>query len=151
MIIDSLLMLSSAQNVTTGATQPSTNVIDLLNARDLGIGDDPSLTLAVYVTTTFSTTDSATLTVQFQGSTDNSTFTTYAESPAIAAASLVAGAKIAAFDWPLRNLEATGLPRYIRLNYNCSTLHFTPGAVSAFIVIDRQDQVAYPAGINIVN
>lgn len=149
MIIDSLLMFSTAQNLTT-ATIASTNVIDLLNARDMGIGDDPSLEVAIFVTTAFASTDSGTLTIQAQGSTDNSTFTVYAESRAYSAADLAINNKLFPITWPHRG-PGDGLPRYLRLAYVMGSLHFTPGALSAFLVLDRQDATQYPAGITIAN
>ena len=148
MIIDGLLLFSSAQNLTTG-TEVSTNVIDLLNARDMGVGDDPALKIACFVITAFATTDSATLTIQAQGSTDNSTFTVYAQSRAYSAADLTAGEKLFPIDWPHRSVSA--LPRYLRLAYVCSTLHFTPGALTSMLVLDRQDGTQYPAGITVAN
>lgn len=147
MIIDGLLLFSSAQDLTTG-TQASTNVIDLANARDIGPGELP-LRVAAYVITAFATTDSATLTVQLQGSTDNSTFSVYAQSRAYTAGELTAGAKLAPLDWP--NVAVGSLPRYIRLAYVQGALHFTPGSVTAMLVIDRQDDRTYPAGINVAN
>lgn len=149
MIMDGLLLFSSAQNLTTG-TIASTNVIDLLNARDMGIGDDPALKLACFVTTAFSSTDSGTLTVQVQGSTDNNTFTTYAESRAYSAADLLVNAKLFPIDWPHRG-PGDALPRYLRVAYVMGSLHFTPGAVTTALVLDRQDATQYPAGINISN
>lgn len=148
MIIDNLMLFSSAQDLTTG-TIASTNVLDLLNARDMGIGDDPALKLAIFVTTAFVSTDSATLTISAQGSTDNSTFSTYASSRAYSAADLTAGAKLLPIDWPHRSVDA--MPRYLRLSYVMGSLHFTPGAVTAALVLDRQDAPAYPAGVNISN
>lgn len=148
MIIDGLLLFSTAQNLTTG-TEVSTNVIDLLNARDMGVGDSPALKIAMFVSTAFTTTDSATLTVQAQGSTDNSTFTIYAQSRAFSAADLTAGAKLFPIDWPVRSVTAT--PRYLRLAYVLGSLHFTPGAVTSMLVLDRQDADQYPAGVTISN
>lgn len=147
MIIDGLLLFSSAQDVATGTTA-STNVIDLKNARDMGPGELP-LRVACYVVTAFATTDSATLQIALQGSTDNVTFNTYALSRAYTAAELVAGAKLAPMDWP--NVAVGDLPRYIRLAYLAGALHFTPGSVTAMLVLDRQDDRAYPAGITISN
>jgi len=149
MIIDGLLLFSSAQNLTTG-TIASTNVLDLLNARDMGIGNLYALKIACFVTTAFSSTDSGTLTVQAQGSTDNSTFTTYAESRAYSAADLVAGNKLLPIDWPHRG-PGDALPRYLRLAYVMGALHFTPGAVTAMLVLDRQDATVYPPGLAISN
>ena len=151
MILDGLLMFSSAQNLMTG-TIVSTNVIDLANARDIGVGDNPAMKLAIYVTTGFATTDTATLQIQAQGSTDNSSFSVYAESSAIAAADLAAGRKLFPIDWPHRG-SGMALPRYLRLGYVMGALHFTPGALSAFLVLDRQDwePMGYPAGITVAN
>lgn len=148
MIIDGLLLFSSAQNITTGTTQASTNVIDLLNARDMGIGNLYPLKVACFVTTAFTSTDTGLLTINLQGSTDNSTWTTYASSPAYSAADLTAGAKLAPLDWPHRQ---GALPRYLRLNYDVGALHFTPGAVTSMLVLDRQDATQYPPGLGISN
>lgn len=147
MIIDGLLLFSSAQNLTTG-TEASTNIVDLANARDMGPGEQP-LRIACYVGTAFATTDSATLTIQAQGSTDASTWAVYAQSRAYSAAELVAGAKLAPMDWP--NVAVGSLPRYLRLAYVSGALHWTPGSVTSMLVLDRQDDRAYPAGINISN
>ncbi len=149
MIIDGLLLFSSAQNLTTG-TIASSNVIDLLNARDMGVGDDPALKIACFVTTAFVSTDAGTLTIQAQGSTDNNTFTTYAESRAYSAADLIANAKLFPIDWPHRG-PGDALPRYLRLAYVMSTLHFTPGALTSMLVLDRQDATQYPPGLAISN
>jgi len=147
MIIDGLLLFSSAQDIATG-TVVSTNIIDLQNARDVGPGELP-LRIAAYVVTAFATTDAATLTIQAQGSTDNSTWNVYAQSRAYTAGELIAGAKLAPFDWP--NVAVGALPRYLRLAYVAGALHFTPGSVTAMIVLDREERVAYPAGINVSN
>ncbi len=149
MIIDGLLLFSSAQNLTTG-TIAATNVIDLLNARDMGIGDDPALKIACFVTTAFSSTDAGTLTIQALGSTDNSTYTVYAESRAYSATDLTVGAKLFPIDWPHRG-PGDALPRYLTLNYVMGSLHFTPGAVTSMLVLDRQDATQYPPGLAITN
>lgn len=148
MLMDRLLLFSSAQVLTTG-TIASTDVIDLTNARDLGPGRANTM-LSVTVTAAFVTTDSATLTVQFQVSTDNSTFTTLVQSRAYAASELTLGAKLLPIDWATLD-DAVALPRYVRLAYVMGALHFSPGSVTAGMVIDRQDDVKYPAGINIAN
>lgn len=151
MIMDGLLLFSSAQALTTG-TIASTNVIDLVNARNMGIGDDPALKIACYATTAFAAGTS--VVIQAQGSTDNSTYTTYAESRTILLADLTVGAKLFPIDWPANGLANTAgndpLPRYLRLAYVCAGT-FTGGALTAALVLDRQDNVQYPAGINISN
>ena len=149
MIIDGLLLFSSAQNLTTGSIA-STNVLDLLNAREMGAGDNPAMKIACFVTTAFASTDAATLTIQAQGSTDNSTFTVYAESRAYSSADLAVQGKLLPIDWPHRG-PGDALPRYMRLLYVMGSLHFTPGAVTSMLVLDRQDATQYPPGIGISN
>lgn len=145
MIMDKLLLFSTAQNITS--TEPSDNVIDLAVARDMGIGDDKSLKIVVVVTTAFVSTD-GTLTVTAQGSTDNSTFDDYISTPALAAASLTAGARIMDAEWP-RPAAGKSTPRYLRLNYTVANTAFTPGAVTATLVVDRQDFKAYPRNFTV--
>lgn len=157
MILDSQLCFSSAQTVNS-TTVASTNIIDLKNPRDLGIGDNPALKLAIYVTTAFVLASSTpSLTIQFQGAPDNGsglpdTYVTYAESRAYAAADMPLGAKLFPIDVPHRDptLVAT-FPRFYRLNYLVATSTFSAGALSAYMVIDRQDSAQYPAGLTITN
>jgi hypothetical protein len=165
MILDGLLQFTgtagtvSTDSPTTG-TQQSTNVIDLVNARDMGIGDDPALKLMVVIQTTFASGTS--LELQLQGAPDNGSgapgsYTTMWDSGAIAEASLVAGRYLANIDMP-RTLLATpsnpsaaqALPRFLRLQYVTVGTH-TAGQLYGFLVLDRQDQITYPAGINISN
>lgn len=158
MILDGNLMFStpaSPQAITV--TAASTNIIDLLNPRDLGIGDDPALKLACLVTTAFTAGGAATLTVQFQGAPDNGsgapgTYVTYAESRAYAVAELLLGSKLLPIDVPHRDptLLVT-FPRFYRLNYVVATGPMTAGAIVAGIVIDRQDSAQYPAGLVVAN
>jgi hypothetical protein len=167
MILDGALQFSgtagSASAMTdspTTGTQQSTNVLDLLNARDLGVGDDPSLELMIQIMTTFASGTS--LQVQLQGAPDNGsgspgTYTTMWDSGALAEASLVAGRYIMAGTMP-RVLLPTGvgptaaqaLPRFLRLQYVTVGTH-TAGALAGFIVLDRQDSISYPPGITIAN
>jgi hypothetical protein len=141
MILDSSLQFSAAQQLLTNAA--SDNIVDLLNARDLGVGDSPAVQVIASVNTAFVTTNSGTLQVQFQGSTDSSTWTTYAETPAVAAANLAATRQLAGFDVP-RPVSGAALPRYYRLNYVVGTGTFTAGKVDAWLGIGRSDQVQYP-------
>lgn len=155
MILDSLLQFSSAQAITTGDTA-STNIIDLLNPRDLGIGDDPALKLAIYITEAFTSAGAGTLTVKFQGAPNSAgspgSYVTYAESRAYALAELVLGAKLLPIDVPHRDPTLTvTFPRFYRLLYSVATADFTAGKISAEIVIDRQDSSQYPAGLTITN
>ena len=164
MILDGLLQFTgtagsvSVDSPTTG-TQQSTNVLDLVNARDMGIGDDPALKLLIQIVTAFASGTS--LQVQLQGAPDNGsgapgTYTTMWDSGALAEADLTAGRYIMAGDMP-RTLLPTGLnpgkqalPRFLRLQYVTVGTH-TAGGIYGTIVLDRQDQVSYPAGITIPN
>lgn len=148
MIIDRLLQFDS--NLALTATATSTDVVDLLNARDLGIGDDPAMRLAVIVTETFLSAGATTLQVQIQGSTDNSSYTVMAESAAIGKASLTLGAQVLPIMLP-SVAPGQALPRYLRLNYVVATGPFTDGQLSAYLVLDNQQNRAYPPGIVIAN
>jgi hypothetical protein len=132
MYMDQSLLFDTAAAIT--ATAVSTNIIDLTNTRDLGVGDSSALDVVVLVTTTMLAAGAATLTVQFQGSTDNSTYTTMMQSDTIGKASLTAGTKLS-FDMP-RLSAGQARPRYLRLNYVVATGPFTAGNVTSFIVID---------------
>ena len=136
---------------TTG-TQQSTNVIDLVNARDMGIGDDPALKLLCVVRTTF--TGGTSLQVQFQGAPDAGggtpgTYLTYAESAAVLEADLVAGRYLLPMDIP-RPPPGAPLPRYYRLQYVSAGTHGA-GNIHAALVLDRADYVGYPPGITVPN
>jgi hypothetical protein len=164
MILDGALQFTgtpgtvSGDSPTTG-TQQSTNVIDLLNARDLGIGDDPALKILIEILTAFA--GGTSLEVQLQGAPDNGSgapgsYTTMADTGALAEAGLVAGRYIMAIDMPrilLPSPLAPGLqalPRFLRLQYVSVGTHGA-GAIYGGIVLDRQDQISYPPGIVIAN
>jgi len=157
MIIDGALQFSGTAgtagsvDVPTTGTQQSTNIVDLVNARDMGIGDDPAMKLLCTVRTTF--TAGTSLQVQFQGAPDNAgspgTWTTYAESAAVLEADLIAGRYLLPMDIP-RPPPGVPLPRFYRLQYVSAGTHST-GGVFAALVLDRADYVGYPAGITIPN
>lgn len=173
MILDAFLQFDNAALVNpNGTTQNSTNVIDLhmagipvlanlQGARDMGIGDDPALKLLVQVSTAY--TGGTSLSVALQGATDNGsgapgTFSTWWISPAYTIATLVVGARLMDMDMP-RPPAGIAVPRFLRLLY--TSVGAVSGNISAYIVIDRMDQMynstanatmgGYPAGINIAN
>lgn len=145
MYIDGLLQFSSAQALTTTAV--STNVIDLLNPRDMGLGEDPTLDVVAQVGATF--TGGTSIQVVLQGSVDNSTFTDMVSGPVVAVANAVQGAQLANFPMPTL-APGQALPRYLRLNY---VIVGTMGAgnVTSMIVLDRQANRTYAPGIVIAN
>jgi hypothetical protein len=143
MFMDALLLFSSAQAITADAA--STNIVDLGNARDMGVGSP--IQISVTVATAFATTNAGTLDIQFQGSTDGTTWNTYGSSTALAAAALTAGRRLG-FNWP--TAQGYSNPRYVRLYYDVTNA-FTGGAITAGAVLDRQQDAYYPAGITISN
>ena len=152
MQLDAALSFNTASQffVTTAA---STNVIDQGVAQDLGIGDENGAVpkLLILVGQAFTSTNSATVQVAIQGSTDNSNWTVYAESAAIATGSLTANAKLFPISVPHRP-AGISLPRYYRLNYTVATGAITTGSISyAGIVLGRDDTPSYPAGITVSN
>jgi hypothetical protein len=185
MILDGYLMFTNfigggtgtGDSPTTG-TQVSTNQLDLGiiglplsasggGARDIGIGDDPAMKIAVIVTTTF--TGGTSLQVNIQGAPDNGSgapgsYTTMLSGPVVVEANLLgatstsfAGTRVLDVDMP-RPAPAQALPRFIQLQYITVGTH-TAGAVKGFLVLDRNDiplgttaaLSGYPAGITIAN
>jgi hypothetical protein len=127
-----------------GLAIPDTNLGG--GARDLGIGDDPALKLFVTVTQAF--VGGTSLQVNFMGAPDDGTgqpgtFTTYASGPINALAQLIQGAYLFDIDVP-RPPVGVPLPRYWQLQY-VSAGTFTAGAIQAYVVLDRFDQIQSPA------
>ena len=188
-IIDGLLLFTGTSNGATGTiadglytdapttgTQNSSNVIDIgLNgipnsangggARDLGIGDNPSLKLQCYVETAF--TGGTSLQLVLYAAVDNgsgapSSYHSLWAGQVFAEAALIAGAQLANIDLPRVPFEwggqAPGLPRFFLLDYVSVGTH-SGGDLAAAIVMDREDQIigltgamsGYQAGINVAN
>jgi len=154
MIMDSQLSFSQAQAITT-ASVASSNVsaLDLSGGNsnignatrfgeDLGVGDGINVPkIVVSVSTAFATASGATLNMQFQGSTDSSSWTTYIESGAVGAAALTKGAAWV-FDWPRKAMGAA-LPRYVRMYYTLGTGTFSSGTVEANVVLNPDGWVQF--------
>lgn len=154
MILDAFLAWSINQALTTG-TIVSTNIIDLGEvsgipssangggARDIGIGDDPAMKILVQVTTAF--VGGTTILPVLQGAVDNGSgapaaFTNWWQpSTAVPLASLGAGARLMDMDMP-RPPAGVAVPRYLQMSYTMGGT-FTGGNVSAFLVLDRWDQM----------
>lgn len=144
MILDKLLRFSEAQALTSTGSTVSTDVVDLAAARDLSVAT--IIEVLVRVGTTFTSGGAGTLQVQVQGSTDNSTFYTMAESIAYALAALTAGADLLRINLPGPG-AGQAVPRYLRINYVIATAAMTGGTVNARLVLDRHQVHAYPPGI----
>ena len=156
---------------TTG-TQASSNIIDIGvksgvpssasggGARDLAIGDDPSLKLLAVVTVAF--TGGTSLQLVLAGGVDNGSgaigsLTTMWTGEACVEANLNVGAQLGVLSIP-RPQPSQAYPRFLKLSFVTSGTH-TAGSVLAAIVLDRFDQVqasgsklsGYPAGITVSN
>lgn len=131
-------------------------------ARDMGVGDDPALKLLVQIGTTFA--GGTNLIVTIKGAVDDGTgnpaaFTTWWSSPTYLTATMNAGSRLLDIDFP-RPPDGAAIPRFVKLSYT-TTGTFTAGAVSSFVVLDREDYAyqgtdnairgGYPAGINVAN
>lgn len=139
--------LNPPTGVAITTTRVSTNVLDLLVARDLGAG--AILGLNVKVTQAFASGTS--LEIALQVSADNTTFYDILESPVYPVAQLILGAPIFRYALPLNQLlnGAAGVlnapGRYLRLNYTVVGT-FTTGAVFSFLnpINDRDQTYIYP-------
>jgi hypothetical protein len=142
----------SAAGVVTGAaltvTRVSTNVIDLLVARDIGAGNELGLHCNVLTALTGATS----LVVNVEvGATEGGTYYNLMSTPVIPVAQLIAGAPIFRYSMPMNQvlnatagvLSAPG--RYLRLNYTVVGT-FGAGTVFAYInpINDRQQTYIYP-------
>lgn len=143
MIIDVLLVfdqgtysastgMTGANQFANGATTTSTNILDLLNARDIGAGtinDHADLTVEFMITTAYA--GGTSVNFQIQGSTDSVTWTTYSETGAVPIASLTAGARLK-LKMPIVNPDGGPAPRYLRTAY-VNVGNNTAGAVIAWL------------------
>lgn len=149
-MIDLNLVWDAITGSALTVTRASTNVLDMLSARDVGAGDN--LEAHVSVITAFTAGGAATLQIAYQTSPDNVTFVDVMLSPIIPVASLVVGAPIFRYKVPVFQLLDTGTPnRYHRLNYTVATGPMTAGAIAAYMTGggDRNVQNAYPRGYQI--
>ena len=141
MLLDEKSLLSSAQAVTVDAI--STNVIDLeVAGRDVFRGKP--LYCVIGVDTTVTATGAATVTFTIEADSAvglDATPTVLYTSPAIAKASLTAGAQPVKVAVP-EGLVATD--RYVGVRYNVSAT-LTAGKFDAFLVEDIDNAAAYYA------
>lgn len=140
-IVDNNLYMSDAQVVT--ATAASTKSLDFATAlRSIGSGEPIELVIQVAVAATAS--GAATVVFSLDDSADNSSFTVVAQTPAIGKATLVAGYEAFRFRLP------AGLQRYIQVTYTVATGPLTGGSFNAYLLLDRQDNVARPSGYTVL-
>jgi hypothetical protein len=185
MILDGLLTFTGTSNgatggITSGAqtdapttgTQIASNILDLGvtsgipssanggGARDLGIGDRPSLKLSAICPVAF--TGGTSLQLEIDGAPDNGSgapgsYTVMWQSQAIAEAQLVAGMQLSNIDIP-RPVPGQVMPRFLRMRFISVGTH-SAGTIECQIVLDRDDQITgttgaysgYPAGLTVAN
>jgi len=141
-IMDSKLIFSEDQALTTTGSANSTNIVDLgagYDAFGSAASANPGqaakpLWLNVRVGTAFASAGSATLTVALQHcATVGGTYTqANIATPAIGKASLVAGYNILSVPLPVN------LNRYLKLVYTVGTADMTAGTVNAWIGMDSE-------------
>lgn len=151
MLLDSQLMFSDAQVLT--ATAASTNVVTLVNDRDMGIGGKVELVI-VGSGTFASAAGTATLTIQVQYSEDNVTYVTAAQSDVMTITQLNSAVQnnepyLLAMSLPRPKKGTDTKPLYVRLNYVVGTQNFTVGTVSAYLALGRDDVIYYPSNYSV--
>lgn len=129
MLIDKLLVMSLDQAITVTAT--STDTLDLQKA-STSVNRLPVLVRGKNLAPT-----TATITVQLQQSSDNSTWETIETSRAYTGAELNSGV-IAEVVLPVKP------KRYVRLNYSVGSGPFTAGTVFSHISDSRDVNATYP-------
>lgn len=138
MYVDNNLVFSDAQAITS--TGVSTKSYDAATAlRNIGTGEP--IELIIQVATAASSASASTVTFSLQDSSDNSSFTDVIVSPAVAMATMATGAEV------LRIMLPHTLRRYIQVAYTVATGPLTGGNFTAFLAVDRQNNVARPSGI----
>lgn len=158
MIIDGFLLLDGTFSATAGlsgsnqfssdTSTVSTNVLDMINARDMGMAPGGLAPLTVDLTVMTAFTGGTSVTFAIQGSTDNVTYTTYEQSAAIGVASLPAQARVR-LPLPPVNPDSVSAPRYYRLKYT-TVGNVTAGSVVAFLGSDSQVRY-YAPGVVVSN
>jgi hypothetical protein len=151
MILDKLLQFDPAATAIT-VSADSSNILDLLNARDLFHGEE-KLVIVLTVGTAFAAVGAATLTVALQSSADNITYNNLIVSDAIPKANLTANSR---FMLPLPSYLANPqalLPRYLKLRYTVATGPFTAGTIESDLTLspDHNLPPTYAAGITVAN
>lgn len=166
------ITLGSNTDAPTTGTQTASNIIDIgitsgvptsangAGARDLGIGDDPSMKLVA--TCPIAWVGGTSVQVEFAGAPDNGSggqgsYTVMWLGPVIAVANLVIGAQLCNVDIP-RVVWEQVLPRFLRMRF-ISVGTFSTSSVEGWVALNWQYQIVgttgalsgYPAGINIAN
>lgn len=142
MIFDSTNLFSDAQAITD--TAASTNVIDLgatdtpkhaVNAITRDLGKGRPIDLRIQVVEDFATLTSLKVGVQTDSAEGFGSAVTVLESPAVVAASLLAG-----YVFPIQWVPRGTLSRYVRLYYTVAGTTATAGKVTAGFVFASEER-----------
>lgn len=141
------------------ASACASTTINLGNARDLGIGPGEEIPyIAVNIGTGVTSSCASTLiNAQFQGSTNSTLWTTYAETGALSTASFQAGYSVLPIAVPRRPTNV-GLPLYYRMNLVVTGAvageTISTGTIIGGIVLARSDTAGtldqYQSGFTVV-
>ena len=153
MIIDGYTIFEPIAGGAITVTRASTNQLDLLAGRDLGVNPDMPIKVSIGVGATFTAAGAATMVVQIQGAPDNGSgapgaYYTLAESRPYALADLVAGTKLLPLDLPAK-ASTDPQPRFLQLNYVVATGPMTAGTLNAQLTLDRSDIIYYNSGFTL--
>ena len=150
MILDSRNEFCDAQALNTGAAGKYLvgDVIDLENARDIGMGQQ--LWLVVQVSTTATSGGAATATFTLASDAQaaiavDGTETAHTTVGPFAVANMVAGTTLAVIALPR---QGNVYERYIGIIQETGTAAFTAGNINCFLVQNAKGWTAYPDGVN---
>ncbi len=146
--------VNSGTTFTSAAATDSANIIDVSQiagsakglARDVGVGDDPDLQIAIEILTAFAGVG-ASMQIELQTAPDNGSgvpgsWSVLNMSPVIAVANLGAG--------QINYLDIVpGVQKFLKLTYLVTGANMTAGAIVSSIVLDREllgPQLGYPSG-----
>jgi hypothetical protein len=141
MMYDKLNTFGTDQAVTT--TAPSTDIVDLGAARDMGNGEPLELVILVTQSVTAAGAASVTFTLETDDNAGFSSPAVLANSGALGKAALPAGTEVLRVKLPL------DAERYLRTNYTVATGPLTAGMFTAFLTHDRQASRAYASGFTV--
>ncbi len=136
--------LATAQSVTSTGDTASTNIYDAGSVHNADISmTGENLWINAVVDTTATSGGSATLQAVLQDSADASSWADVVSGPAVAVASLTAGANLLQIQPPV------GLRRYFRVVWRVGTAALTAGKFTAYVSNTIQRNVARPSGFTV--